>query len=414
MDRCVAIFFGLVLWAGDGLSPVPVTAQGTNVGPVVIGEQVSFHSDALGEDRLISIYTPDGYAVPGTSYPVLYVTDGEVHFHHVSGIVQFLARTNSMPKMIVVAIHNMGQESRGRDLIPPLSSGDRARRSGAADEFLEFITDELMPWVESQYRTDPFRVLVGHSLGGLFATYALVEAPGVFDAFVSMSPSLGWDGGSLTDRVAAMLTDRPDMRGSLFMSMANEGSRTRSNAEALLVGIKASTPTRFRTAWRPLPAEDHVSVTHRSIYDGLEWIFEGWFMGATPEAILMAGEEGMEEVRLHYRGLLDRFGSGLRPPEVTLERIGRLALQLRNTAGAIALLEMNAEYHGDSPGAHAILGEAYAAACRLADAQQSYGVSYRLALETRPREDDERQRQLDSVEDRIDSGRACVPSGEHP
>lgn len=97
VDRVTAIFFGLVFWAGGGLSPVPLMAQGTEVGPIVIGERVTLRSEALGEDRPILIYTPEGYAAPGTSFPVLYVTDGEVHFHHVSGIVQFLARTNGIP-----------------------------------------------------------------------------------------------------------------------------------------------------------------------------------------------------------------------------------------------------------------------------------------------------------------------------
>jgi uncharacterized protein len=64
-------------------------------------------------------------------------------------------------------------------------------KSGGADNFLSFFKQELIPWVDRQYRTDPsHRVLAGHSSAGLFAVYAMFQEPGLFRSYVANSPWL--------------------------------------------------------------------------------------------------------------------------------------------------------------------------------------------------------------------------------
>ena len=152
--------------------------------PFVIGETITLKSDILNEDRQILISKPAGYDQSSMKYPVMYLLDGNAHFHHTTGIIQFLWSIGNMPQMIVVAIPNT---QRTRDLTPATSdTSSRLQNAGGADNFLKFIRRELMPHVESNYRTQPYKLLVGHSFGGLFAVNTLLTHPESFDAYVAI------------------------------------------------------------------------------------------------------------------------------------------------------------------------------------------------------------------------------------
>lgn len=134
------------------------------------------------------VYLPNNYESSEAAYPVLYLLDARTRFHHTTGSVASLARIVHIPEMIVVAVVNT---QRTRDLTPPWKSEekpeDRAsviEAGGDADNFLRFLGEELVPHVDSSYRTNSFRILVGHSFGGLFAVHAFVSEPDLFDAFL--------------------------------------------------------------------------------------------------------------------------------------------------------------------------------------------------------------------------------------
>ena len=122
------------------------------------------------------------------------------------------------PEMIVVAVRNT---DRTRDLTPsPFTpdppedgegeDGDEGDgenpmpTAGGAGAFLDFFERELFPFVEERYRTQPYRIVIGHSFGGLFAVHALVHRPAAFDAYVAISPSLWWANGVVVDRAESL------------------------------------------------------------------------------------------------------------------------------------------------------------------------------------------------------------------
>lgn len=87
-----------------------------------------------------------------------------------------------MPEMIVVGIMS---KDRGCDLTPTHSILGRDgtvdpdfENSGGGEKFTSFIQKELMPYMESHYNTQPYRMFVGHSLGGLCVLNSLVDHPG--------------------------------------------------------------------------------------------------------------------------------------------------------------------------------------------------------------------------------------------
>lgn len=137
-------------------------------------------SDIMGEKRPIIIYTPVGYENSTNTYPLLYVLDGSVGtVHYSSAVTSYLSSVRRCPEMIVVAIPNV---NRNRDLTPTNSNLNAMKKEivrrgewGEGDKFLSFIEKELFPYIESNYRTKPYKIFAGHSFGGLSVTHAFLN-----------------------------------------------------------------------------------------------------------------------------------------------------------------------------------------------------------------------------------------------
>lgn len=141
---------------------------------------------------------PADYAVTKTDYPVLYLLDAQSSFGTITEYTRRLSFYKELSQVIVVSIGYTVDSPddivllRARDLTPTDPSGKG--QFGWADRFLSFITDDVIPLVESNYRVaKQDRTIAGHSLGGLFALYALFTEPEIFQRYVVSSPSLWWD-----------------------------------------------------------------------------------------------------------------------------------------------------------------------------------------------------------------------------
>ena len=148
-------------------------------------QELSMESKALNEERVITVSLPDDYNTSENTYPVLYLLDGRTHFQHATGAVSFLTAQGSIPRMVVVSIHNV---DRTRDFSP--AHDESSPTSGGADKFLKFLSNELTPYLEKKFRVSAFSMLMGHSFGGTFAAHALYTDPGLFDAYIAVSPYL--------------------------------------------------------------------------------------------------------------------------------------------------------------------------------------------------------------------------------
>ena len=161
------------------------TSEVSNSGQIVIGQMDSLRSEILDETRNIWVHVPDeatGAIFGKSSYPVLYLLDGPGHFHAVTGLLNNLEQNGIVPKMVVVAIPNT---DRTRDLTPShvdVMFGDSSFvvTSGGGDKFLEFMEEELIPYVEEKYPVTGYRTFVGHSFGGLTAIHALFSKAHLF------------------------------------------------------------------------------------------------------------------------------------------------------------------------------------------------------------------------------------------
>ncbi|WAC00841.1 alpha/beta hydrolase-fold protein [Lacinutrix neustonica] len=144
-----------------------------------------FTSSKLGGERDIKIQLPRTYGNGTESYPIIVVLDGDFMFQIVAGNADYIPYWNNMPESIVVGVNQFGK--READTLISESNG-LPIDTGAA--FLEFVSLELIPFIEKTYRTEPFKVVVGHGSTANFINYFLLKEKPVFDAYIAVSPKL--------------------------------------------------------------------------------------------------------------------------------------------------------------------------------------------------------------------------------
>jgi predicted alpha/beta superfamily hydrolase len=360
------LFAAPMLWAGT---------------PITVGERISLPSRILKEERTLLVSLPANYGRSTERYPVLYLTDGDAHLTHTRGTVDFLAANGLMPNLIIVGITNT---DRTRDLSPTRAGFRRADgtiqdlpTSGGAPRFLEFFERELFPFVESKYRTAPYRIFAGHSLGGLLAIHAFAARPDLFNACISAAPSLEWDADYPLRRLEEFLKGGPRLQRTLFVSMANdEDGQPRPNRFDRLQAILKGHPVDgLRWEATAMPEEDHGSVVLRSQYWGFKRVFEGWRLDGSKPATL-------PEIQAHYAQLSRRMGVPIEPPEGAVNLAGYRLLGAGRREEALAVFRHNVARFPASANVHDSLGEALEGAGRLEEARESYGRAVELAQKT--------------------------------
>jgi predicted alpha/beta superfamily hydrolase len=360
---CVALAFGCSGRAEPASSrasaPAITAAAGAPPGPdaIVVGERMSLRSEVLGEERRILVYRPPPER-PDARYPVIYLLDGEWHFHHATGLVQFLMQQDRMARVIVVGLANV---DRSRDFTP--THVEQMQNSGGADRFLAFVERELIPAVEQAYPTAPYRILVGHSLAGLFALHALSRRPELFDATIAISPSLAWSDRLTQKQTEALLAARPALDRVLYFAVGGEPAEMMESNRAYAALLRARAP-RMRWQFEEMPEEDHGSVVHRAIYRGLEHVFAGW---RVPQ-----DAASLAQLEAHAAAMSARFHVSYLLPEDTLNALGYRLLAAGKIDDAVAALRRNAELYPDSANVHDSLGEALEQKGDLEAAIQSY------------------------------------------
>ncbi len=226
-------------------------------------ERVILESQVLGEDRPLNIALPDEFS-PEKTYPVVYALDGGAKYLP-SVAEQMLA---AHPDLIVVGVENV---DRSRDMFPePLP--DRDNRGGGGAAFLAFLTGELVPFIEEKYPTSGYQVLAGQSNSGFFVLYAMLNDARVFDAYLSISPMIGWDWDLIRDGSTDLLRGRKSFPRVLYLNRGETDYDHTTNFLPRYVELLAEiAPRDFR--WTHEVAKGQGHVPDGSFGNGIAFIF---------------------------------------------------------------------------------------------------------------------------------------------
>jgi predicted alpha/beta superfamily hydrolase len=322
-------------------------------------------STVLNEERRIIVRVPPGYHQGTAKYPVVYMLDG----HHpaigmMEGILDHQSFAGRIPELILVSIPNV---NRDRDMTP--TKTPRAN-SGGADKFLQFIETEIFPLVEKNYRTQPYRILAGHSLAGLAAVNALIARPAMFNAYIAASPVLHWDKEYPIRTASNYFKSSREMDRSLFIAVGDEPDYLPAidKFRELLERSKVKKLDFDVQHWKN---ENHGTVVLRAYLDGLRYIYRGWI--PDPNNATVGALEA------HYDRLSKKYSYEIKVPENLLNQLGYSFLQADRNLDAIDAFKKNTELYPESANTFDSLAEAYEKNGSKAKAREYYEKAFRMA-----------------------------------
>ena len=151
-------------------------------------------------DYDIKVVLPNGFN-SDLSYETIYVLDGlssYLNYRNVAEVSEILSGESGKQNSIVVGIG--GAEHRMDDFTPSPTTG--LTGGGGSENYTKFIEFELIPKIEAEFMVDTTaksRIIIGHSLGGLYTGYLFTKHPKLFKNYLTLSPSIQWDDGILLD-----------------------------------------------------------------------------------------------------------------------------------------------------------------------------------------------------------------------
>ena len=242
----------------------------------------TMESTVLGEQRRILIVLPASYKEDGQRrYPVVYVLDGGSQVRHTARAAATMARAGAMPEIITVGLPNSSGPNRDRDYTPPFLSRNTDNPEspvGAGDKFLDFLKIEIIPRIERDYRTDPFRILAGRSLGGLLVVYSLIANPQLFNArFAFSAPVWRADAITVSKLNEALVSSRTELDTFFYMAVGDE------ETENMVAGYRRAVTVLEQQApkglkWRAeiTPRANHQNEAELATPDAFKALYGGW------------------------------------------------------------------------------------------------------------------------------------------
>ena len=306
---------------------------------IPVARAFTIESKVLAEERQVLVNLPRGYEDGEDRYPVLIVLDGSPFMAIFAQLSQL---DRDIPAFIIAAVPNV---DRLRDLSHRNVAGIWPT-SGGGDAFLEFLTDELVPWIDAEFRTTGYRVITGNSAAGRYSTFALLKAPETFDAAIARSPTVGTDYEMIESLVEK--SRAADIQGEHFLFVvygSHDYPVVTTYAERLVRLLDNRAPSWLRFEREVIDNTGHFQFA--SINAGLHALFEG--NSFPTERFLIEGPDAVAE---HARLLSARFKTEIEASDLTGERelidsANDLGRQGRFT-DAVAILEYGLELRPES------------------------------------------------------------------
>lgn len=245
----------------------------------------SLHSAIVGDDYVISVALPAGYAASHSNYPVLYVTDANSNFAAAVRTAGRLMQRKELPPTIVVGIgyrtDSLARILRLRDMTPDHDPAIRRSHAGRSSVFLRFIREELMPYIQKNYRASPNAVYAGMAIGGVFGLYVLFHAPETFKSYLIASPSVWYDSSVIFKYTQEYTQTHHDLKAGVYLSAGareeTEAGFTRmeTNVKKLAALLDNKHYPGLRMQTQVLEGETHFSVFPTALSNGLRFLCSG-------------------------------------------------------------------------------------------------------------------------------------------
>ncbi len=265
--------------------------------------QEIFESFKLQERRDVHYYFPEDLD-DTKKYPLILVLDAEYLFDQVVATSKFYSKFHGAPESIVVGVNQGKNNIRFEDCAFDSETGLPKEK---AKMFFEFLGMEIIPYLDLNYSTAPFKMIVGYDISANFQNYWLFKDNSLFNAYINIAPTLAPE---MENRVPSRLGifDK-----QIFYQLITSGEKTKST-EAILAmdkGIKAIEKENLHYFFDSYEDADHISVATYGIGKAFDNIFS-MFKPISPDEyrtqILTSEEPVFNYLETKYQGIEDLFG----------------------------------------------------------------------------------------------------------
>jgi predicted alpha/beta superfamily hydrolase len=178
-----------------------------------------------------------------------------------------------MRPFVLVGIENT---QRRRDMTGPTQNPEDKKIApvvGGSAAFRKFIRTELMPVINSRYRTTNETAIMGESLAGLFVVETLFLEPDMFDTYIAFDPSLWWNNKELLKNAESRLLDVGKRSRTLYLASSSEPELARVTGELAEI-LRKSAPANLKWHYEPMPRETHGTIYHPAALEAVRRLFK--------------------------------------------------------------------------------------------------------------------------------------------
>lgn len=306
--------------------------------------QHNISSKILGEDRLVQVALPKSYD-PNKAYSVLYVLDAEYAFDYAKGAVSFLTNAYGfLPEMILVGIPNT---DRGKDFY----SDEGVFR------FIRFMKSELMPKIQSRYKTNGFNLIYGWSSSADLPQFILENEPELADAYIQSGSGLGAKG---KVRFLKNVEGKDYSKKYLYGNAESNLYQSKNRKSQRIAGLE-----RYKSVLEENPLKglrwkleipentSHVGVIAEGLSRGLKFVFKDFFV---PDSI---SKKSAEAIINYYKMINLNYSADFLIPVGALNESAFILFVEKKADEAIKLLKHGISLHPNSTGLLASLAEVY-------------------------------------------------------
>ncbi|WP_435136350.1 alpha/beta hydrolase-fold protein [Formosa sp. A9] len=261
-------------------------------------------SEKLGATRKLKIQLPRGYSSnEDKHYPLVIVFDGDYMFEPVAGSIDYYSYWEDVPDVIVVGINQV--ENRYYDT---MFSEQNSLPIDSSAKFFEFIGMELIPFIEGKYRTEDFRLAIGHGATANFINYYLLKDKPLFKGYIVISPELA---PNMTKYMPERLS-KIDSKVFYYLATATDDLKSvKKGTELLNTLLDKIDNDNLRYDYDMFEGLTHYSVAAQAIPKALSSIFYVYQPITSIEYerdILTSDDEPIEYLKTKYESIKELYG----------------------------------------------------------------------------------------------------------
>jgi predicted alpha/beta superfamily hydrolase len=230
-------------------------------------KNISFESEKLNEKRELYVKLPASYEKnKDKRYPLLVLLDGDYLLNPFTGALTYGSYWDELPEVIVVGITQNSNQRVIDTEIDPITGIPH----GKGIAFFDFISLELIPMIQKEYRTTNFKIIAGHDITASFINFFLYQQKPLFDAYISLSPELA---ANMEDKLPEILASSKIPLFYYLSSADGDEPKMHERTKDLDSGLKAISNPELNYKFENFENASHYSMVLKSIPTALYHIF---------------------------------------------------------------------------------------------------------------------------------------------